>query len=124
MSEADLSATAHAWDRAMTTNDAEVIGRFMAEEWLLVGTDGSINGKGGFLSLIASGDLTHDVMTSDDLILRIYGDSAILIAKGVSGGTFKGQAFREVERSTNVFVRRNNGWICVMTHLSKIAGSQ
>lgn len=106
----------------MTTNDAEAIGRFMADDWIIVGPDGSVDGKDGFLSLIASGDLTHDVMTSEDLMVRIYGDSAILIARGVSGGAFKGQAFRETERSSNVFVRRNGQWICVMTHLSKIAG--
>jgi ketosteroid isomerase-like protein len=121
MSEAELSATAHAWDRAMTTNDAEAIGRFMAEDWIIVGPDGSVDRKDRFLSLIASGDLTHDVMTSEDLMVRLYGDTALLIAKGVSGGTFKGQAFRDVERSSNVFVRRDGQWICVMTHLSKIA---
>ena len=38
----DLVEVAHAWDRAMTTNDAAAIGRFMADDWIIVGSDGSV----------------------------------------------------------------------------------
>ena len=121
MSETEIVATVHAWDEAMISNDPAAIGKFMAEDWTIVGSDGSVNGREQLLSLIATGDLTHDVMSSEDLIVRLYGDSAVVIAKGVSGGTFKGQPFREIERSSNVFVRRDGGWLCVLTHLSRLA---
>jgi ketosteroid isomerase-like protein len=123
MSEADLVKTVHDWDQAMISNDPEAIGRFMAADWAIVGPDGSLGGKDRLLSLIASGDLKHDAMTSDDLIVRLYGDSAVVIATGVSGGTFKGRPFRELERSSNVFGRRGGGWVCVSTHLSRLAAS-
>jgi hypothetical protein len=86
MTEADLIESAHAWDQAMVDNDAAAIGRFIADEWTIVGPDGSVNGKTGFLSLIASGDLTHDVMTSEDLTVRVYGETGIVVAKGISAG--------------------------------------
>jgi ketosteroid isomerase-like protein len=120
MSEADLVSCVHDWDQAMILNDAEMIGRFMADEWTIVGPDGSLSGKDRFLSLIAGGDLKHDTMISENLIVRFYGDSAVVIAKGVSGGIYKGQPFRELERSSNVFVRRNGRWVCILTHLSKL----
>ena len=120
MTEADLVSCVHDWDQAMILNDAETIGRFMADEWTIVGSDGSLSGKDRFLSLIAGGDLKHDIMTSEDLTVRFYGDCAVVIAKGASGGTYKGQPFRELERSSNVFVRRNGRWVCVLTHLSKL----
>ena len=120
MTEADLVGCVHDWDQAMISNDAETIGSFMADEWTIVGPDGSLSGKDGSLSSIAGGDLKHDIMTSEDLIVRFYGDSAVVIAKGISGGTYKGQPFRELERSSNVFVRRNGRWVCVLTHLSKL----
>ena len=121
MSETELIEAAHAWDKAMVANDAQAISRFMADEWVIVGPDGSVNAKNGFLSLVASGELTHDVMTSEDVMVRMYGDTAIVIAKGVSAGNFKGQRFRETERASNVFVRRDERWQCVLTHLSKLA---
>ncbi|MCU0647840.1 MAG: nuclear transport factor 2 family protein [Gemmatimonadaceae bacterium] len=39
-----LLATIDAWDRAMVANDAEAIGRYMAEDWAIVGPDGSVDG--------------------------------------------------------------------------------
>lgn len=121
MTEPELRAAIRAWDEAMVSNDAAAIGRFMGEEWVIVGQDGSITGKDHFLSLVASGDLTHDVMTSEDMHLRMYGETAIVITRGVSGGAYKGQPFREVERASNVFVLRDGRWVCVLTHLSRLA---
>lgn len=117
---AELRALAHAWDRAMVTNDAEAIARFMADEWTIVGSDGNLGGREPFLALIRSGDLSHDVMTSEELDVRVYGDAAVIIARGVSGGLWRGQPFRETERSSSVFVRRDGEWRCVLTALAKV----
>ena len=38
--EAALIRLAHEWDRAMVENDAEAIGRFMADDWTIIGSDG------------------------------------------------------------------------------------
>jgi ketosteroid isomerase-like protein len=119
----ELIRLAHAWDRAMVENDADAIGRFMADDWVIIGADGRVGDKATFLELIASGALRHDVMESEELNVRVYGDAAVVIARGVSGGTYRGQAFRELERSSNVFVRQDGAWRCVSTHLSRIAAA-
>ena len=121
--EEQLLAVAHAWDRAMIGNDPESIGRFMADDWIIVGPDGSVGDKAGFLTLVASGALTHDVMTSEDIRVRVYGDAAVVTARGVSGGRYQSQPFREVERSSSVFVRQQGEWRCVLTHLSRLASA-
>src|SRR5688572_21026182 len=72
--EAELIAAIHAWDRAMISNDPVAIGQFMADDWVIVGPDGSVDGKERFLALIASGDLSHDVMESHELRVRLFGD--------------------------------------------------
>ena len=117
----ELIAVAKAWDRTMVGNDADAIGRYMADDWTIVGTDGSLGDKATFLELVRSGKLTHDVMTSEDFDVRVYGDAAVVIVRGVSGGTYLGQAFRETERSSCVFVRQQGGWRCVLTHLSRLS---
>jgi ketosteroid isomerase-like protein len=117
----DLIRLAHDWDRAMVRNDADEIGRYMADDWVIIGSDGSLGDKAAFLELVRSGALTHDVMETHDMTVRDYGDAAVAVAWGVSGGTYQGQAFREVERSTCVFVRQGGRWRCVLTHLSRMA---
>ena len=118
--EEELIKVARAWDRAMVGNDAEEIGRYMADDWTIVGSDGRVGDRATFLELVRSGALTHDVMESEDFDVRVYGDAAVVLARGVSGGKYQGQPFREVERSSCVFIRREGQWRCVLTHLSRL----
>jgi ketosteroid isomerase-like protein len=119
--EEELIAVAHAWDRAMVGNDPGAIGQYMADDWTIIGPDGSIGDRATFLDLVRSGKLTHDVMESHDLKVRVYGDTAVVTGRGVSGGDYLGESFYLVERVSCVFVRQQARWRCVLTHLSRIA---
>lgn len=109
-----------AWDRAMVANDPDAIGAYMADDWAIVGPDGRVGDKARFLELVRSGDLTHDVMETHEPSIRIYGDAAVVVARGVSGGAYRGEPFHLVERVSCVFVRRAGRWRCVLTHLSSM----
>jgi ketosteroid isomerase-like protein len=117
----ELMALATQWDRSMVENDADAIGRYMADDWTIIGSDGSLGDKATFLGLVKSGVLCHDVMTSEDMRVRVYGETAVTISRGVSGGTYNGQPFREVERVSCVFLRQEGQWRCVLTHLSRLS---
>ena len=119
--EEELIGVARDWDRAIVDNDADAIGHYMADDWIIIGPDGRVGDKATFLGLVRSGALTHDVMTSEDFGIRVYGDTAVVTSRGVSGGKYQGQPFREVERSSCVFVRQEGQWRCVLTHLSRLA---
>jgi ketosteroid isomerase-like protein len=116
----ELVAVTHEWDRAMVENDAEAIGRYMADDWVIVGSDGRVSDRATFLALVGSGALSHDVMESHDLDIRLHGDTAVVLARGTSGGKYQGHPFREIERVSCVFVRTDGRWRCVLTHLSRL----
>jgi ketosteroid isomerase-like protein len=118
--EAEVRAAAAAWDLAMVGNDADAIGRFMADEWVIVGSDGRVSDKRQFLAQISEGRLTHHTMTTEQAEVRMYGATAVLIATGVSAGHYDGHAFEERERQSNVFVQHDGAWKCVLTHLSRL----
>jgi ketosteroid isomerase-like protein len=122
--ESELARLSADWDGAMCSNDADVIGRFMADDWIIIGTDGSIGTKANFLDLVRSGALTHDVMESHDIDVRVYGDAAIVIARGISGGTWQRQRFLLNELVSSVFIREAGTWRCVSTHLSSLDRAQ
>ena len=108
--DSELAAIAAAWDQAMVANDAGAIGRFMADDWVIVGADGGMTEKRTFLEQVRSARLTHDTMTTSDIQVWRYGDTAILLATGLSAGTYEGRRFREHERQSNVFVRTDGAW--------------
>src|SRR5262249_18490460 len=47
--EEELVAVASDWDRAMVTNDAEAIGQYMTDDWIIIGPDARIGDKVSFL---------------------------------------------------------------------------
>jgi ketosteroid isomerase-like protein len=119
--EKELIDVSDAWDQAMVANDPEAIEQYMADDWVIIGSDGNVGDKATFLDLVRSGALTHDVMESHDLNVRVYGDAAVVIARGVSGGNYQGQRFHLIERVSCVFVKQESRWRCVLTHLSPLS---
>ena len=103
---------------AIVKNDPDSIERFVTDDWIIINADGGIIEKERFLEVIKSGTLTHEMMESDDMRVRVYGDSAVVSALTRSKGKFMGQEFTTHERSTDVFVRRGEQWRCVLTQLT------
>jgi ketosteroid isomerase-like protein len=93
----------------------------MAEDWTIITPEGNVLNRFAFLGLIKSGDLSHDAMEFADMKVRVYGSTAVVTARATSKGRFKGQPFSESERSTDVFVKQDGQWKCVLTQLTRIA---
>ena len=103
---------------AIAKNDLEAIERFVTDDWIIINADGGIIDRERFLGVIKSGTLTHEMMESDDIRVRVYGDCAVVSALTRSKGKFMGQEFTTHERSTDVFVRHDGQWRCVLTQLT------
>ncbi len=103
---------------AIAENDLEAIERFVTDDWIIINSDGGIIDKERFLGVIKSGALTHEMMESGDMRVRVYGDSAVVSALTRSKGKFMGQEFTTHERSTDVFAKCDGQWRCVLTQLT------
>ncbi|MBT8484150.1 MAG: nuclear transport factor 2 family protein [Phycisphaerales bacterium] len=115
-----LRAQELAWTKAILANDADAVGRYVSDDWILISAEGTIVDRAAFLGAIRSGVLTHDRMEFKDWRVRIYEHTALVTADAVSGGTYHGEPFTTHERSTSVYVRRGEGWTCVLTQLSPL----
>jgi ketosteroid isomerase-like protein len=105
--------------QAMIKNDAEAIGRFLADDWIIIDPDGGTIDRSRFLDVIKSGALSHETMNSEDARVRIYGDTAMVTALTTTKGKYMGQEFATQERATDVFVKQNGRWQCVLTQLTR-----
>ena len=107
--------------QAVAANDAAAIGRFIADDWVIVDADGSVIDGSRFISVIESGALIHESMESVDVEVRVHGDTAVVTGITTSKGQFMGQGFATRERATDVLARLNGGWICVFSQLTRVA---
>jgi ketosteroid isomerase-like protein len=105
---------------AIVRNDLEGIGRRVADDWIIIDPDGGIVDRTRFFEVIESGALTHEMMESEDLRVRVYGNSAVVTGITRTKGKFMGEEFSTQERATDVFVKRDGGWQCVLTHLTRL----
>lgn len=116
----EILAFSEEWSKAIVANDAEAIGTFMADDWIMVSERG-VSSKEHFLSFVASGQLTHDSMDMAELAeIKIYGDTATLVGRVTNIAHFGGQTFDANEWTSDVFVRTGDGWKCVMTHITPV----
>jgi ketosteroid isomerase-like protein len=117
--EEELLKLESAFADAIIKNDLESIGRIVADDWIIVDPNGEIVDRTRFFEVIKSGALTHDIMESEDFRVRVYGESAVVTAITSTKGKFRGQEFSTRERATDVFVKRDGRWQCVLTHLTR-----
>lgn len=114
----ELMAFCRQWDKAIEGNDALEIGKFMSDEWVIVGTEGGITDKSSFLGFVQSGILFHDRMDFEDIKVDVYQNTGIVVSKGTSAGKYQGKAFSYYEWSTSVFIKKDGSWLCVLTMLT------
>jgi len=105
--------------QAVASNNADAIADLLADDWIIVDPDGAIIDKSRFLEVIRSGALSHETMESDDLRVRIYENTAVVTGLSTTKGKFMGQDFTSYERATDIFVKQNNRWRCVLTQLTR-----
>jgi ketosteroid isomerase-like protein len=107
--------------QAVAANDAAAIGRFIADDWVIVDADGNVIDRSRFISVIESGALMHESMESANVEVRVHGDTAVVTGITTSKGQFIGQGFATRERATDVLARLNGGWLCVFSQLTRFA---
>lgn len=118
--EREIYDISEAWAAAIVTNDADAIGMFMADEWLMISNLGPCD-KERFLSFVRSGDLTHSAMDLAELSrIKIYGDTAVTAARVTNTAGYRGQTFEANEWTTDVYRRINGEWKCILTHITPV----
>src|SRR6476469_11072964 len=118
MAEEELLKLENELAEAIVKNDLEGIGGLVTDDWIIIDPNGEIVDRPRFFEVIKSGTLTHEMMESQDFRVRVYGDSAVVTAVTRTKGKFMGQEFSTQERATDVFVKREGQWQCVLTHLT------
>lgn len=80
----EILALSENWSRAIVANDADAIGEFCANDWILMSEHGMLT-RDTFLSLVRSGELAHEAMdTAGVVAFHDHGDTAVLAARVTS----------------------------------------
>ena len=119
----ELADVEEHFNRAMVSNEVARIASCMSDDWVLVTPEAGPVGRTGVLQAIEKGVLSHDSMTKDVKRVKVYGDVAVVLARGQNTGAFKGQPIAADEWITDVYRKVDGRWLCVLTHLTPATGA-
>jgi hypothetical protein len=93
--------------------DTTALSRMVADEFIEISRLGQLRTKADNIRDIASGDLRLLSVRYDSLVVRIYGDVAVLRGVADNAGTFRGFPFTGKIRYLRIFIRRDARWQAV-----------
>jgi ketosteroid isomerase-like protein len=114
----ELASVEAAFNRAVVSNDVAEISACISDDWILVTPEAGPVSREGFLQAVEQGILSHDSMSKDIERVRVYGNVAVVTGRGRNTGMFKGASISADEWVTDIYVRTDDHWVCVLTHLT------
>jgi ketosteroid isomerase-like protein len=93
--------------------DAEFPLRTLADDYVGITPLGQVTTKQETISARRSGQLRYESMNVSDMVVRLYGDTAVVTARADVKGHQLGEDFSGPYRYTRVWVRRNGHWQAV-----------
>ena len=93
--------------------DAEFVLHTLADDYVAITPLGQVSTKQESVSARRSGQLRYESMNITDMVVRLYGDTAVVTARADVKGHQLGEDFSGPYRYTRVWVRRNGHWQAV-----------
>lgn len=98
---------------ASLRRDAEFSQRTLAEDYVAITPLGQVTTKQDTVSARKSGQLRYEALNVSDMVVRVYGDTAVVTARAEVKGHQLGEDFSGPYRYTRVWVRRTGHWQAV-----------
>ena len=118
--EQEIRRLEREWFDSYVRGDRAAFDRIVADDALMTYGNGKVGNKSEAIAEIkAPADASYS-LTSDDVKVRVYGDTAIVTGRVTEKGTFNGRSLNSQSRYTDVWVRRNGRWQVVAAQNTRL----
>jgi uncharacterized protein (TIGR02246 family) len=104
--------------QAQISADAGTLDRIYADDFIGVGPSGTVRTKPQVISDFTSGTLKFQSITTDEVQVRVYENTAVETGLSTMVGQDKGKAVPRDTRFTRVWVKQQGRWRLVANHYS------
>jgi len=104
--------------QAQIAADAVALDRIYADDFIGVGPSGTVRTKPQVISDFTSGTLKFQSITTDDVQVRVYENTAVETGLSTMVGKDKGKAVPRETRFTRVWIKQQGSWQLVANHYS------
>jgi ketosteroid isomerase-like protein len=110
------------WRQAQLTNNVSIVERLLADDYLGISSNGTLETKADELARRRSGSLSITHLELSDVKVRIYGDTAVVTSKADLVGKSGDRDISGRYRYTRVYSNRDGEWRIVSFEASRIDG--
>jgi ketosteroid isomerase-like protein len=104
--------------RAQITADTIALRRIYAEDFVGIGPTGVVRNKPAVIADFTSHALTYQSITTAEVRVRVYGNTAVETGRSTMVGQDKGKDVPRENRFTRVWVMTDGRWQLVANHYS------
>ena len=108
------------WFDSYVRGNRAAFDRIVADEAVITYGNGKIGNKAEAIAEIKVPADPSYSLTSDDVQVRVYGDTAIVTGRVTEKGTFNGRSINSQSRYTDVWVRQKGRWQVVAAQNTRI----
>lgn len=122
--EDEIRRVEREWGDAFEQRDFAALDRIMADEYILTDPLGNVRGKEESLAALKTNEVRFESTKSDNVDVRINGDTAVVTGRSTFRGRYKGWSMAGKYQYTDVLVKRSGSWQAVGSHITALgAGS-
>jgi ketosteroid isomerase-like protein len=117
---AGLSEAVRTYDRATVTNDTAALGEIVADDYMLVNSDSSVQDKASYLADFRVPGFRLDPYVMREPVLKVWGDSAVTGGLLSLSWTQAGERHVRLLRIAHVWTRERGRWRLRYTQLTRV----
>ncbi|HEX6715597.1 MAG TPA: nuclear transport factor 2 family protein [Pyrinomonadaceae bacterium] len=108
------------WGDAFERKDMAALDKLMDDEYILTDPLGSVRSKAESLEAIKKNEVLFESTKSDNVNVRINGDTAVVTGRSTFRGRYKGWSMAGQYQYTDVLVKRRGSWKAVGSHITAL----
>ena len=109
------------WRAAQLSNNVTEVDRLLADDYLGIGANGTLDTKADELARRRDGSLQLRQLELSDIKVRIYGDTAVVTSKADLVGKSSGRDISGRYRYTRVYSNKDGQWKIVSFEASRVS---
>jgi ketosteroid isomerase-like protein len=116
----DLAKAIENYDRATVSNDVAALANLVADDYVLVNSDSSLQDKQSYLEDFKVPGFKLDPYELQQQVHKVWGDAALLAGVVRLSWTLKGEHHERLLRIAHVWTRHDGRWRIAYTQLTRI----
>ena len=108
------------WGEAFERGDMAALDRLMADDYILTDPLGNVRSKAESLAAIQTNELRFESTESDNVKVRVVGDTAVVTGRSTFRGRYKGWPMTGRYQYTDVLVKRSGSWQAISSHITAL----